>query len=299
MARRLRGSECLPASPPRPEPSLRAAVVGSLSSPEPPLVFLHGWPDDSRLWHTILPAFRHRRCVLLDLPRCNGHAWRSTELGLERLASLIMSELHKEGRPVVMIAHDWGAILASLVLAAQPELIDRLVLLDVGAQAPLTRWSLKMLLHRSAIASYQTMTALIYLLGRLRFCVRVADFLNKWWIRFLVELDAHGDRVEAYDRPTASCINYFYIQVPCFLCSKSYQRMNAALNAPRVPLLFLYGSLWFHDERWSQKLKSKECVLCDALHIRSNSQHWFFLNPVGADLTTAAISRWMECTQES
>jgi pimeloyl-ACP methyl ester carboxylesterase len=35
----------------------------------PSLVFIHGWPDDTGLWHQQVTALGHRyRCVLITLP---------------------------------------------------------------------------------------------------------------------------------------------------------------------------------------------------------------------------------------
>ncbi|KAL1507593.1 hypothetical protein AB1Y20_007212 [Prymnesium parvum] len=268
---------------------LHTHVVGAPSSAAPPLVFVHGWPDDSRCWQPLLPAFASRRCVLVDLPRCDGAEWRGEDLSFSRLADLLAAALREERRGATVVAHDWGAFVAALVLARAPSLLHRLVLLDVGALPRFSRHP-TLFPRALAIASYQAVNALIYALGRAPPLTPLADALNRRWVPLLLPAE------EWYDRPVASEVNYFYFHAPSFLLSAAYEEMRAALHAPAVPLLFLYGSGYFHDRRWEEMLASPEWPDCDARRVAPG--HWFFRSPQGASLTSAAINEWL-CRTES
>ena len=296
---------------------LRTTVTGAPASSAPPVVFLHGWPDDARVFHPLLPAFDKFRCVSIDLPRCDREPWEDADLGFESLATLTASTIERERRPVVLIAHDWGAFIASLVLTRRPELVERVVLLDVGAQPAsfVTPARPKLLFVGAGIVAYQAVNALIYLLGRIHLLTVLADWLNALWIPRLCSLANTAEQMalvpllrdtvpnllvprrwhaEDYGRPTSSAINYFYLKAFSFFPSKSYRQMHATLNAPPVPLLFLYGSGSFHDALWEAKLSSPEWPMCDAAFIECG--HWFFRRPSGAARTSEAIIRWMDRT---
>jgi pimeloyl-ACP methyl ester carboxylesterase len=298
--------------------TLRTTIVGTPTSAASPVVFLHGWPDDSRVWRPLLPAFSDRRCVLLDLPRCDGEAWEGANLGFDMLACLAAAAIQKEQRPVIVVAHDWGACVAGLLLSSRPELIERLVLLDVGKipnffnpRRP------TLLLHGASIVGYQSVNALIYLLGLLSWLRPLADRLNALWVPRICSLanSAEEDLLplltatlpallrprrwqrEDYGRPISSQINYFYFHAPRFVSSESFRKMKAALDTPSVPLLFLYGTGAFHDELWEAKLASPEWDQCDAVRIERG--HWFFVSPAGAKLTASTIQSWIGRTTKS
>ena len=219
--------------------------------------------------------------------------------------------------PVTLIAHDWGAFDASLVLTSRPELVERVVLLDVGAQPAsfISRKRPKLLFVGTGIVLYQTVNALIYLLGRFALLTALADWLNALWIPRICSLANTAERLaplpmlrevvpslllplrwneEDYGRPMSSSINYFYLNAGRFVQSASYKRMHETLNSPPVPLLFLYGTGSFHDALWEAKLSSPEWPTCDAAFIESG--HWFFRRPSGAKRTSETILRWMDRT---
>ena len=311
-------------------PELRATLAGTPTSADTPLVFIHGWPDNSHVLDNLLTAFSDRRCVLLDLPRCDGAAWDGADLSLDALATLAARTIKNEQWPVTIIAHDWGAYVASLLLVGHPELIEHIVLLDVGAQRPPCR--LKVLLMAPTLVAYLLTNAIIYLMGRSHWLRRVADALNSCCIQVVHPclLPPSWENENYVGRPTASTINYMYFHLPRFLLSTSYQRMNAVLHASPAPLLFLFGTPFFHDERWASKLASSTCPKCDAAFVRwgdcvqSSSPrsfeerkrrathkltrsprtvplagHWFFHGPQGAEQTAAAIHQWLRNVQSA
>lgn len=271
--------------------TLRTTIVGSPSSRSSPLCFVHGWPDDSRLWLPILPTFYDRRCILVDLPRFDGEPWEETHLTLASLSSLLAATIQHEQQPVILIAHDWGAVISSLVLAEHPDLIQRIVLLDVGLPPERLECTFRLLIQ-IALFAYSCINAAIYLLGRVRCCTRVADWLNKNWISQLLALDSSNETIDMRSRHSASAINYLYAQRLRVHCSKRFRQANAALKEPQVPLLFLYGSTLFHDKAWRLQLMSDDWPSCDA-HFINPGGHWFFHHELGAELTSEAIRKWL------
>lgn len=99
----------------------------------PPLLFVHGFGCDQAMWEPVASLFPDRRCVLMDLvgfgnsdadafdpvryARLDGHAEDIIEL---------ISELELE--TPVFVGHSVASMIGVLVARAQPELLDRLVL---------------------------------------------------------------------------------------------------------------------------------------------------------------------------
>jgi pimeloyl-ACP methyl ester carboxylesterase len=106
----------------------------------PPVVFLHGFPDSSRLWRNQVPALvgAGRRVIAPDL-RGFGESGRPD--GVEAYAlrhsvsdvAAILDALGLERADAV--GHDWGAGVAWAVAAFLPERVERLVALSVGHPA--------------------------------------------------------------------------------------------------------------------------------------------------------------------
>ena len=232
---------------------------------------------------------------MLDLPCCDGEPWEGVDLNFDKLAGLAAAAIRAEERPVTVIAHDWGAYVASIVLTEHPELIERLVLLDVGAFS--LRWSNpKGLLTGLGIVCYQGINILIYLLGRSRWrpLRRLANAINGVWAPALCAASGSWDD---YGRVTSSNVNHFYANfVSRFARSEGHKRMVATLRSPPAPLLFLYGSGWFHDPQWESALRSAEWPECDAAFIERG--HWFFRTFEGRALTASTIIRWMGGDQQ-
>ncbi|WP_436493714.1 alpha/beta fold hydrolase [Actinokineospora sp. HUAS TT18] len=90
-----------------------------------PAVLLHGLGENASTWDPApLPVHRHA----LDL-RGHGAADRTAEYSLELMAEDVVLALTQLGfdRPLV-VGHSMGAVIASLVAAARPDLVGDLVL---------------------------------------------------------------------------------------------------------------------------------------------------------------------------
>ena len=114
-----------------------------------PVVMLHGWPDDPRLFTPLAErlAARGHRCVNIKLPSYPYPPdWKGTKEELpggERKWGVVLADVIElvretvvfalgDNTPATWIVHDWGAIYAYLVQKKYPELFSRLVSIDVG-----------------------------------------------------------------------------------------------------------------------------------------------------------------------
>jgi pimeloyl-ACP methyl ester carboxylesterase len=116
----------LPA-PHRQELAYRVAGSGQ------PVVLFHGLWNSSSIWQETIQTFSpYYRLYAPDLP---GHGqspprlpWKLREVGAMLAAWMRSLELS----PATVIGHSMGGALAMLLAAAEPELVDRLVLVDAA-----------------------------------------------------------------------------------------------------------------------------------------------------------------------
>jgi len=110
----------------------------------PLVVLLHGFPESRRSWKRQLPALAHAgfRAVAPDLrgygdsPKPKGaDAYVMTEI-VGDVAELIES---LSSVPVVVVGHDWGAVTAWNLAMMRPELVRKLVIINVPHPAAIAR----------------------------------------------------------------------------------------------------------------------------------------------------------------
>lgn len=116
----------------------------SNQSQTPTLIFLHGFPEFSGVWHHQLNHFgQSMRAIAPDLPGYNLSEGPGslTEFSVPNLVE-IMAEFIRQvshGEPVVLVAHDWGGALAWPLAARYPELLSHLVILNAAHPSTFTR----------------------------------------------------------------------------------------------------------------------------------------------------------------
>ncbi|TWD83875.1 pimeloyl-ACP methyl ester carboxylesterase [Kribbella amoyensis] len=102
-----------------------------------PVVFLHGALMDERLWEPVVELLRpHLRCIVPVLP-LGAHRLPRPE-GADQspaaVARLVGELIRSLGlREVTLVGNDTGGALAQLLVAEQPDLVDRLVLVSSDA----------------------------------------------------------------------------------------------------------------------------------------------------------------------
>lgn len=98
------------------------------------VLFVHGFPEFWYAWQEQLDEFsRDFRAVALDL---RGHNLSGKPNAVEAyrpkrlVADLRRLIDHLGGRPVIIVAHDWGGAAAWNLAAAHPETIEKLVIIN-------------------------------------------------------------------------------------------------------------------------------------------------------------------------
>jgi pimeloyl-ACP methyl ester carboxylesterase len=119
----------------------RSAVVGGVRlhfrdwGPRsgPPVLLVHGIMGHSREWDAVTSALAIRhRVVAVDLPG-HGESDRSDRYTAEGYADVLAAlAVQEDLAPTTIIGHSLGAIVACVLAAARTDLVDRLVVLDVG-----------------------------------------------------------------------------------------------------------------------------------------------------------------------
>ncbi len=273
----------------------RAGYTGP--SPREVFVFVHGWPDTSAVWSPLIsqPALRfereQRRCVLVDLPVWDGAAWQGEDLSFHRLGALLQAAIREEMASadvdaVTLVAHDWGVIIAALVLADAPQLVRRTVLCDIGASVKRVD-SYRLACTWAFICAYFSTNAILFHLSRVPGLARVADAINAMWVPRLC-----GYGGDDYGRPLTARGNYFYWNAVALMSGGRGRLADAALRSPTQPLLFLHGTGIFHCHEWARGLRARDG--CDAAYVCAD--HWFFRREPAK--TARIIADWLDATAE-
>ena len=98
------------------------------------IVMLHGWPDTWRLWDAQVQHLSSRwRCVRFTLPGFDVTLPRRA-LSMEQMVDFLRRVVQQASpdRPVVLMLHDWGCIFGWELAMRHPELVSRIVAVDVG-----------------------------------------------------------------------------------------------------------------------------------------------------------------------
>ncbi len=110
----------------------------------PLVVLLHGFPQSRMTWKDSLPALARAgfRAVAPDL---RGYGDSPTPEGIDayRMSEVVgdVAELIESlsSVPVVVVGHDWGALMAWYLAMSRPELVRKLVILNVPHPAAIAR----------------------------------------------------------------------------------------------------------------------------------------------------------------
>lgn len=99
----------------------------------PPLVFCHGLFGQGRNWTSIAKrAARHFRVLLLDMPNHGRSAATDTFDYLEQARLVAEHLVATDERPWRLVGHSMGGKIVMLIALRYPELVDRLVVVDMS-----------------------------------------------------------------------------------------------------------------------------------------------------------------------
>lgn len=101
----------------------------------PPVILLHGFPENWRSWHRQIPALVAAGFSVLvpDMRGYNlsGRPLEQNTYQLDHLVGDVAALVHATGHPRAhIVGHDWGGIIAWTFADKHPELVDRLVILN-------------------------------------------------------------------------------------------------------------------------------------------------------------------------
>lgn len=249
------------------------------SSPDA-LVMLHGWPDTWRLWDLQVEHLRSRwRCVRFTLPGFDVTRPRQA-VPVDRMIDFLVRVIERAspGRPVVLMLHDWGCVFGWELAMRHPELISRIVAVDVGdATSAEYRRGLGTR-ARLGIAAYQGWLALAWALAGagLR---RLADGMTRRMAKWL--------HCRSDPRRIGACMNYPYF-IAWTGAHGSYRQLLPV--APTCPVLYCYGKrkpFMFHSERWARDLAGTP----GSKVLRFDTGHWVMRQAPGP--FNAAVTQWL------
>jgi pimeloyl-ACP methyl ester carboxylesterase len=112
---------------------LRTHVALAGPADAPPIVLVHGWPQNWWAWRHVIPSLSARfRVVAPDL---RGHGWTDAPAGRydkEQLASDLLALLDALEIPrATWVGHDWGAWAGFLAALREDERIERMLALCI------------------------------------------------------------------------------------------------------------------------------------------------------------------------
>jgi pimeloyl-ACP methyl ester carboxylesterase len=112
---------------------LRVHVALAGPDDAPPVVLVHGWPQNWWTWRHVIPALAERFRVIA--PDLRGHGWtQAPRAGYdkEQLASDLLAVLDALGiERVTWVGHDWGGWTGFLAALRAPQRLDRLLTLCI------------------------------------------------------------------------------------------------------------------------------------------------------------------------
>ena len=242
------------------------------------LIFVHGWPDDGRLWDRQVAFFAKRyRCVCITLPGFDAGAAGAIAVGatqelVDGLRRAIV-EVSPNG-PVTIVAHDWGCLYAYELIKSDPQLVGRLVAVDVGdaAYCSLLQVSWKGL---ALIVAYQSPLILAHLIGG-----SFGDLLTR---KVASWFKAPRPLAEVSSR-----MNY-----PYYLFWK--KKLGALFRSEELelpfPFLYMYGAakpFQFQTDRWLARLGGQR----EATVIAFDTGHWPMVEQ--ADHFNRLLEAWLK-----
>jgi pimeloyl-ACP methyl ester carboxylesterase len=114
--------------------SLHTTVLGDSPSQGSTVAFCHGLFGQGKNWTQVAKAIStDHRVLLLDMPNHGRSAWTQTFDYVE-LADLVAAELEPHA-PVALVGHSMGGKIAMCLALRHPELVERLVVVDVAPVA--------------------------------------------------------------------------------------------------------------------------------------------------------------------
>lgn len=231
-----------------PLPGLRMQVLEAGPADGPLVLLLHGFPELSESWRGVLPRLAEAgfRAVAPDLRGYGGTDRPEGGYDLDTLAGdVVQLARHLQpDRPVYLVGHGWGGLIAYHVAAMYPEVVERLAVVNAPHPERMVRelWNPAQLVRSWYVFFFQ----LPYLPERLlsaRGGALVPRILRRWMVDpsrvapgRLAEYEAHFSTPEA----ARAAINYYRA---LFRRTIDPRRARHSRPYPRIraPFLLIWG----------------------------------------------------------
>lgn len=239
------------------------------------LVFIQGWPDDASLWDTHVAALKDRyRCVRLTMPNFDGQqterwGYRTDEI-VDALATLVREV--SPDTPVTLILHDWGCFWGHRLHHRHPELVTRVVGIDV---APHVEPSVGAMF---GIVAYQWWLIAAFAIGG-----PVGDGMTRSLAK-AIGAPLERDQIHSW-------MNYPYRNAWWELFSGAGNELENYW--PECPVLFVYGKekpFPFHSKKWKEHIESNGGRI-----VGLDCGHWVPVDPGFLPV----LDEWLEESSQS
>lgn len=224
---------------------MRVDVIVEGAGPKA-IVMVHGWPDTYRLWDGQVKALQDRyRCVRFTLPGFDlsqaKRAYPLTEV-VDTIRRVV--ERTCPGERVTLLLHDWGCFFGYQFAMRHPDLVERLIGIDIGDAGSRHHRAELGLKGRLMVMAYQLWLALAWRIGG-----GIGDAMARAMARA-----AH---CPTDPRTIGSQMGYAY--------AVRWLGVAGGLSGirafhPEHPMLYIYGErkpFMFHSRAWAERLAAR------------------------------------------
>lgn len=206
------------------------------------IVMVHGFPDTHRIWDGTVAALKGQyRCARFTLPGFVGPV-RREGYALEEIVGLIRAVAEKvsPGRRIILMCHDWGCLFSYQFYARHPELVARVIGVDIGDPRSLAREIDAR--GKAILLGYQWFLAAAWKIGG-PIGTRMTRAMRAWM------------RCPSDPGPVSWQMTW-----PYYMTWFGGYRGQIRAFRPDCPMLFIYARkkpFMFHARSWIEELKAK------------------------------------------
>jgi pimeloyl-ACP methyl ester carboxylesterase len=242
---------------------LRVVRLGS----GPPVILLHGYPDNLQVWSELVPRLVTRHEVIaFDWPGMGfseGWTGGATPFDFAKRLRVLMDDWGIEKAAIV--GHDMGGQPALALAAEYPDRLSHLVVMN-----SLVIWDEKTSWEIALLRKFGWNRVLLERLPRAVFFRAVRTFLPRG---YKLSAELRGDLWESFQRPE---VRKFVVRM-CAGYQGTLPRLKQLYPSIRTPALFLWAERDKHFPVGHAKALS-EMVPGAKLTVIPEAEHWMALN---------------------